>query len=258
MKSAVILAALFVASSVLHADDADEDTAPVTTITPTATAPVAVVAPVQTVWTLKPIAVDLIAVLASTAPSPSKIQALVAQLTTGEIANVVLSVFGNPSALSALVAQLTTDQLASVTVEVMKNPTAFSAFVAQLSTTQIADTVGALQHSPTAISALVATMSLPQSAKVLAALAGDSAALAVVMSQMDASKLTQVKIELFLTDIDGWQSVDSFLNPPESAKKPFSRNWLDAERAKLQAKILRDGYTPEHLSEAVALMKKAQ
>jgi len=228
MKRAVILA-IFVTSSALWADDAGDDQTPVTTITPVVTDPVSTVIPGQTNWTIQPVVITLLDVLASPAPSPAQIQALVAQLTP--------------------------DQIASVAIQVMKNPTAYSAFIAQLTTDQILSVVSALQDSPAAISALAATMTVDQAAKVVAALASDSVTLSVVLSQMDPEKLSKVKIDLFLTDLDGWTAVSNFLNQPPP-KKPFA-NWLATERAALAARIARDGYTPALLSEVQKLMNQA-
>jgi hypothetical protein len=79
--------------------------------------------------------------------------------------------------------------------------------------------------------------------------------LSAFVSQMDESKLEKVKIQLFLTDLDGWAAVSGFLNLP-GAQKPFT-NWLDAARTRLAAKINRDGNTPQTLAAAQKLMREA-
>jgi hypothetical protein len=138
------------------------------------------------------------------------------------------------------------------------SPARIEAAVAQLTPAQIASVLAAVAAKPASLSALVAQLNPGQIARVVAALQGNPAAISALVAQLDPAKLNQVSIAMFLADVDGWQRVGSFLNPsPAAPPKKFGGNWLDAGRARIQKEIDRDGYTPEHLSEAISLMQKA-
>jgi hypothetical protein len=102
------------------------------------------------------------------------------------------------------------------------------------------------------------TAKLAQIARAASAPLAAPAQFAVVTAGMDTAKLAQAKIELFLADIEGWSMVSDFMKAPAGPKKLTGGNWLDAARDALRTKIDREGYTPEALSEAAALMQKAR
>jgi hypothetical protein len=105
----------------------------------------------------------------------------------------------------------------------------------------------------------VSPIALPaQIARAASAPLAAPAQFAVVTAGMDTAKLAQAKIELFLADIEGWSMVSDFMKAPAGPKKLTGGNWLDAARDALRTKIDREGYTPEALSEAAALMQKAR
>ena len=78
-----------------------------------------------------------------------------------------------------------------------------------------------------------------------------------MLAQFSTEKLVQMKVSLFLTDYAAWEKLSDFLNPPLQKRKTFSKNWMDAARAKLHDQIAKDGYTPDLLQEAQQLMQQA-
>ena len=98
-------------------------------------------------------------------------------------------------------------------------------------------------------------MTPAQAATVFAELQGSPGALKALIAQIDPAKLEQARVQLFLTDITAWSALADFLGQ-STPMKPFA-NWRAAARARLAAKIKRDGYSPEALAEAQHLMREA-
>ena len=107
MKLATILLALVAVAPTSRADDAG---------------PVVPITPAVTVWTIAPVSVHLISVLASPAAAPEQIRALVAAMTPDQIVSVVLAIQNNTSSLSALIAAMTPAQTASVVIALQNIP----------------------------------------------------------------------------------------------------------------------------------------
>jgi hypothetical protein len=259
---AVLALTFFVASSAAFADDADEtatlqDTSPVSIYTPPVTPPVPLVALAAQVWTVQPVVLQLVTILASPLPPLEQVKVLVAQLTPAQLATVVVDLLASPGQVAVLAQAMTAGQAAQVMADLAENPGAVRVLAQAMTVSQAADVMADLAENPGVVKVMADAMSIDQMAKVVAALASNPAAVKVVAAQLDGGKWAQVKVDLFLSDIAGWEAVTDFLTPPGSPKKTFSVDWLDAARAKLQAKILRDGYTPEHLAEVTALIKKA-
>lgn len=88
-----------------------------------------------------------------------------------------------------------------------------------------------------------------------------SETLKAVVSKLPPEKILELKAALFLADPTGWAKAAAFLEPEQKRSKlptiRFTGNWIDAGRTRLQKKIAKEGYTPENLATAQALMDQA-
>jgi len=72
------------------------------------------------------------------------------------------------------------------------------------------------------------------------------------------ARIPTVQVSLVLADTAAWNALADFLAPPDAKpNRPQSSNWIDAGKERLRKRIAKEGYTPEILSEAQALILKA-
>ena len=96
------------------------------------------VSPVQTIWTIHPVVIDLLSVLAQPQPDPVAIRALVVRLSPEAVWQVALATMKDPTAFCAFISALTPAQTASLAVQLQQNPSALKAVVALLDPEKIA------------------------------------------------------------------------------------------------------------------------
>lgn len=152
-------------------------------------------------------------------------------------------------------------ELLDVLLSPSPDPAAISALVLRMTPSDIAGIAVAAADKPGALLALVSQLTPGQTAAVVATLASDPKTATIVLAALNPDKLAKVRIELFLADVEAWSKVVDFLDQEPSDPKPghrrFGTGWLDAARSRLRGRIAREGYSPEALAEAEALMQRA-
>ena len=227
----------------------------VTPIIPIETAPVAVIVPIQTVLTVHPVTVELLRALYASVPDPERIRVLVATMTPGDIAGVILAIADAPKALSALVAQLTAGQISGVVVALADRPEALKALIQSLEPGALAASVAA-SGNVEALRVLVATMTPEESARASCALIASGSALRLFVAQLSTDKLLKMEVALFSADVAAWEKFTDLLS--DAPAKKFGGTWLDSAREELRRIIAREGYSPDALTEATAIMARAR
>lgn len=82
--------------------------------------PPTVIAPVETIITVRPVTVDLLQVLGSGVASPQQIRAVVARMSVHGLCAVVIALADNPKALSLVLAQMDSGKLVAVVSGLVK------------------------------------------------------------------------------------------------------------------------------------------
>ena len=88
--------------------------------------------------------------------------------------------------------------------------------------------------------------------RIEAPVVDQAAAISISMFTADAPQ--QLSISMFTADVTGWSRVTDFLHAADKTKVFNSSDWVAVERAALLKKIAKDGYTPENLAKAKALI----
>ena len=223
--------------------------------------PQVIVLPVQAIVTLRPVSVELLRVLASTSPDPAALRLIVERIAPGDIAMIVVQLAASPRQIATLVAALTPEQTAAVVLMLPPAQPAFNAFVSHLSSAQTAAVALTVADHPAALAAFVRMLDDGQAASALHGLCAPSVGgdkLQAFVAQCNPDRLQRIRAVIFITDIDAWMRLNSFIfqEPPTDSRR-MDVSGIDATRDALRKRIAREGYSPEILKEAEALMQRA-
>ncbi|XHR29603.1 MAG: hypothetical protein ACFUZC_03405 [Chthoniobacteraceae bacterium] len=150
-------------------------------------------------------------------------------------------------------------ELISVLTSPTPDPAAVRAYVDQLTPTDISKIIVTLAGNPSALGALVNALSTNQAAEVSVQLLNNPEAIKAVIAQLSTARITEIRVALFIADIDAWSKFSTFLDcgTPVPNARAFGKTGLDAARDELRRRIEKEGYSPEVLEQAEALMQRA-